>query len=132
VGGEREAGLFWEPTRAETINRNSGNRQRNKADAEPSHCSYSAAAGIDYSRDDGWPAALRTMGASRHHHRNAGFIRQPQCHSPACRMNPAFPLAWVPALVVVPRAPGNNSGAKPDLRPVIITRYLLTLWVAWS
>ena len=26
-----------------------------------------------------------------------------QCHSPACRMNPAFRLAWLPALVAVPR-----------------------------
>ena len=42
--------------------------------------------------------------ASSHHHRNAGFIRQPRWHSPACRMNPAFRLAWPPALVVVLRS----------------------------
>jgi len=31
-----------------------------------------------------------TTKAGGHANRNAGFIRQPQCGSLACRMNPAF------------------------------------------
>jgi hypothetical protein len=31
-----------------------------------------------------------TTKAGGYANRNAGFIRQPQCGSPACRMNPAF------------------------------------------
>src|ERR1035437_1789414 len=40
-------------------------------------------------------------GASCHHHRNAGFIRQAGGPHWGCRMNPAFRLAGPPALVVV-------------------------------
>jgi hypothetical protein len=45
--------------------------------------------------------SLTRAGALGHFHRNAGFIQQPQCGAPACRMNPAFRLAWPPASVVV-------------------------------
>jgi hypothetical protein len=92
VRGRRLA--FWgEPTWAGAINRDSGNRQRSKAEAQPGHGFYrsvifsqgltavveagdvgkvsagvacdsqtvpSAAAGIGYSRVEGWPGALRT------------------------------------------------------------------------
>jgi hypothetical protein len=44
VGEGPEAGLLGEPIRAGAIHRDSGNRQRSKAEAVPS-----AAAGIDYS-----------------------------------------------------------------------------------
>jgi hypothetical protein len=60
VGGEREAGLLGKPTRDRGANRESGSRHRSKAEAQTGHCSYSAAAGIDYSRVEGRPRAQRT------------------------------------------------------------------------
>jgi hypothetical protein len=43
VGERPEAGLLGEPTWAEAINRDSGNRQRSKAEAQPSHGFYRSA-----------------------------------------------------------------------------------------
>jgi len=38
----------------------------------------------------GWTHPNTTTKAGGYANRNAGFIRQPQCGSRACRMNPAF------------------------------------------
>ena len=49
----------------------------------------------------------RMEGASGHHHRNAGFIRQGPRAGKPCRMNPAFRFVCSPAVVLVSRcAPG--------------------------
>ncbi|MCX6925439.1 MAG: hypothetical protein NT154_19855, partial [Verrucomicrobia bacterium] len=41
-----------------------------------------------------------TTKAGGYANRNAGFIRQPQCGSPACRMNPALRWWYQDALAV--------------------------------
>jgi hypothetical protein len=62
----------------------------------------------------GWTHSDTTTKAGGYANRNAGFIRQPQCGSPACRMNPAF--RWWSQ-----DAPGPLRGLNPDTghRPAI-------------
>ena len=48
-----------------------------------------------------WRYGSRKRPTHYYHHRKAGFIRQPLCHSPACRMNPAFQLARLSAFEAV-------------------------------
>jgi CheY-like chemotaxis protein len=55
-----------------------------------------------------WAHLDTTTKAGGNANRNAGFIRQPRCGSPACRMNPAFRWWYQDA-------PGRSSGA-PERR----------------
>jgi len=58
------------------------------------------------------------FGAGAHPDPTTGFIRQPQSHSPACRMNPAFRFVCSAAVALVsrcaPPSPAPRDTATTD------------------